>query len=215
MTEITPETLARVEADWSPYFMESTEIAPAFGRALRQAWDERDKIKQELKNINQATSIPLDDLERKALKSEIEYNRNKFIELEKETNEVYTKLEDMTKKYDDMKGNMGLPNDELLETYLHALEDKFKVKFDESFEMRVDDKISGYVMTAITLAYHLVYSARVAWKSAIMQCDGIIDQAKRESFAVQTRMEEAPPIEPAKEVLPEEPKKEENVQVTT
>ena len=71
MTEITPETLARVEADWSPYFMESTEIAPAFGRALRQAWDERDKIKQELKNINQATSIPLDDLERKALKSEI------------------------------------------------------------------------------------------------------------------------------------------------
>jgi len=193
--DVTPENLAAIEADWSPHFMEAGDIAPWFGRALRQAWDERDKLKEELRKVQESHKIiPMDVLERKALKEEIEYSRNKYIELEKETNVVYGKLEVMTKQYEDLKTNMGLPGDELLETYLHALEDKFKVRFDEAFDLRIDDKISEYAMTGLTLAYQLVYSARAAWKSAMVQCGGIIDQPKKQLFEVQTKIEEAKPV---------------------
>jgi hypothetical protein len=191
MTDITPETLADIEANAPHYFMEDRDVAPAFGRELRKAWDERDKAKEELRKVQESHKIiPMDVLERKALKEEIEYSRNKYIELEKETNVVYGKLEAMTKQYEDLKNNMGLPGDELLETYLHALEDKFKVRFDEAFNLRIEDKISEYAMTGLTIAYHLVYTARAAWKSAMVQCGGIIDQPKKQLFEVQTKLEE-------------------------
>ena len=209
--DITSENLAEIEAAWSPHFMESRDIAPHFGRALRKAWDERDKAKEALRLIKETPQIvPLDELERKALKEEIEYSRNKYIELEKETNAVYGKLEAMTKQYEDLKNNMGLPGDELLETYLHALEDKFKVRFDEAFNLRIEDKISEYAMTGLTLAYQLVYSARAAWKSAMTQCGGIIDQPKKQLFEVQTKLEEKQPdvnvVKKEELVVKEEPK---------
>lgn len=173
------ERLASIERNWQAEFMETRDLIDFFAVEVRDLWRERDALKSAAAAAQQEDKdavVPLDGVERNALKSEIEEKRVKLVDAYKDIESLKEKINEYDLQKKDLQGKLELTEEDKLEMYLTLLEKKFKDKYDAAMALRAEGKLNEYAITAVTLAYHLVYSAKVGWASACRAAKELSDE---------------------------------------
>jgi len=69
-----------------------------------------------------------------------------------------------------------LLNAEELSVVLAIAERKFKEKFDECVQLRVDGKVSEYTLTLITMAHEFIFCAKNVYASALKEDSALLER---------------------------------------
>lgn len=143
------------------------------GTAVRK--EEFIQVCSSLRDIIKAVAVPevtpLDGIEREALTQEIAEKRKENVALRKEVSALTETILTWKNQNEKLLEKIGASPDLKLLHHLIILEEKFKQKFDEAIILRTEEKLSEFTLTSLTLAYHLVFSAKTAWQMALKEAE--------------------------------------------
>lgn len=181
MSNITVESLPKIEQDWSAHYKTVAELLAALGTELRSSWSKVDELTAELKKAaeGKAKAVdPMSDAERRALMQDIDFKREQIITLNKNVDEVKEQMKYYDALLSQLQERVGIPESDLLTDYLRIVESKFKEKYDLAIAERGSKNISEYALTGVTIGYHLIYAAKTAWDSALREAKNVLENEK-------------------------------------
>ena len=151
--------------------------------SLHNILDRYEKLEEKYNSLRSSTTkeiVPLDNIERDALKQDIEAKRQENLVLKKELNSLLEKTLKLDEEQVTLEKKLGYSEEQKLLDHLQLVENKFKEKFDNAFVLRTEGKLSEYGLTALTLGYHLVYSAKIAYQSALKEAKELLEKVSDE-----------------------------------
>jgi chromosome segregation ATPase len=126
---ISVETLALIERDWKEK-LEKPEGAITFLTSeIRKLWNEISELMQEIEEeaqVNKNKVVPLDGIERNALKAEIEEKRLRLLDAQKEIEVLKDTVNEYESQKKDLRKQLDFNEEDKLELQLSLLEKKFK-----------------------------------------------------------------------------------------
>lgn len=132
-------------------------------------------LKDMLQAVTTPEVTPLDGIEREALTQEIADKRKENVSLRKEVSALTETIINWKSQNDQLLEKIGASPDLKLLHHLIILEDNFKKKFDEALILRTEGKLTEFTLTSLTLAYHLVFSAKTAWQMALKEAEKYLE----------------------------------------
>jgi len=186
------DLLAKLEQDWKSCYANPDEGFKDLAAHLRKSWENFDNIVAENAalrlHINKRPDIiPLDNIERDALKMDIGDKQQKIIELMQDIEKLKEVVEKMAIFSDDLRRKIDLDDNALLSYYLEKLNEKFKTAFDDAFELRRTGRISEYTITMLTAAYECSFLAEKMYRAAMKEDSVLLERPADKA--------EKPPVE--------------------
>jgi hypothetical protein len=168
------DLLAELEQDWKSCYANPDEGFKDLAAHLRKSWENFDTIVAEnaalrLHISNNPEIIPMDHIERNALKMDSADKQKKIIELMHDAEALKEEVTQLTTNSRDLRKKIDLDDNALLSYYLAKLNEKFRKSFDDALELRREGKVSEYTMTLLTSAHECAYLCEKLYEAAMKE----------------------------------------------